>query len=424
MNNIKIYRFILILFLVLFLLNSSVAQRGKGENQIQKKRPFYIETHLFQNDSTFTCYISYKIPLNNLLFVKEDNYYSSGYSVNFEFYKDDKFIKRAFGNGDVVTNSYSNSISEKIFHEGVIYIDISEGKYLIKPSVKLNNTDIEARIKPIELIVDTMQIYKPIFVKKEKLLCDSVQYKLVNFQSTLPFSDSEYDMLLPIGNNMQDEVLVKVSQDGKEVLSQTITEFEYLNKNIFDCKKGVVLKNSLTLPLSKFVKLNFINQKLVEGKFEIELKLGKEINTFQSHVFWYNKPKSLDIVEDAIEYLEIIGFSNSADSLLDVSEDEEYQALFSFWKKFDTDTSTTYNSVFNEFYSRIDIVKKEFNSLGKNDALRTDRGITYIIYGKPDSIERKFNDVYDIIEIWDYKNLNEKIYFSDITGTGKFKRIK
>ncbi len=424
MNNIKTYKTFSILLLTLYLFNSSIAQKGREENTIPKKRPLYIETHLFSKDSTFICYLSYKIPLNNLLFVKENNYYSSGYSVNFELYKNNKFVKRVFGNGEVVTLSYSNTKNEKLYHEGVISFPIDDGEFSIKPSITLNNTGIEARIKPIKFLVDSSQTAKPIFVKNTKVKCNSVKYELVNFQNSLPFSEIEYAMLLPIDVENEEKISIIISQQNKIIFEKEIIDFEYLNPNITNCENKILLGSNSKLPLLKFAKLNFINRKLVEGMFEIELRIGEKIQKFQSPVLWSDKPKSLDNIEDAIEYLEIIGLENSADSLFDFSEDEEYQVLFDFWKRFDADTSTTFNSVFSEFYSRIDIVKNEFNSLGKKDALKTDRGRTYIFYGKPSSIERTFNDVYDIIEIWDYKELNEKIYFSDKTGTGKFERIK
>ena len=81
---------------------------------------------------------------------------------------------------------------------------------------------------------------------------------------------------------------------------------------------------------------------------------------FTSPVLWYNKPKSLTNIEHAIEYLEIIGFKNSVDDLLDFSDEEEYHALFDFWRKFDDDDSTAFNPVFDEFYSRIDFVVNKF----------------------------------------------------------------
>ena len=55
---------------------------------------------------------------------------------------------------------------------------------------------------------------------------------------------------------------------------------------------------------------------------------------------------------------------------------------------------------------------------------KNDRGKTYLIYGEPDKIERTYSDVYNVLEVWIYNSMNEKIYFSDKTGTGKFERIK
>jgi len=78
----------------------------------------------------------------------------------------------------------------------------------------------------------------------------------------------------------------------------------------------------------------------------------------------------------------------------------------------------------NLLMEKIDFAKEEFNSLSKDDGLDTDRGKTYILYGEPDKIERTYSDIFNVLEVWIYNSMNEKIYFSDKTGTGKFIRIK
>lgn len=404
-------------------LNMLFAQKGRKENIPQQTSVVYIETHIFPTDSTSTCYLSYRIPFSNLLFVKEGNLYTSGYRLSFEVYKNKKFIKRFFAKNKVLTEKYSNTLSHKLYNNGVTSFDISKGNFLIKPVLSLNNTGIEVEIKPIELRVDSTQVCQPIFVKNTTQ-CDTSKYQLANFQNHLPFSEDKYSLLLPIPSSEEESVIIAVSQDGKNILEKEITEYEKSNPFITKCNGEITLGENHELPLTNFAKIDFVNKKLVEGELEIKLKMGEKKMIFHSMVVWYNRPNSLEDTEKAIGYLDIIGYKKEADSLSKFSDDQQYQALYTFWGKFDDDTTTVFNAVFNEFYSRIDAAKRDFNSLNKKDALTTDRGLTYVVYGKPDSIKRTFNDIYDVIEVWEYKSMRKKIYFSDKTGTGKFERIK
>lgn len=424
MNKKNIYKSLTIILLTLFLLNTLSAQKRRERNDIPKKLPLYIETHIFPSDSSFTCLLSYKVPYSNILFVKENSHYSSGYTISFELFDHEKFNKRIYGSSKVTTDNYSETMSENNYSEGFVIFEITEGNFQIRPSININNTDIEARIEPIELVVDSTQVFKPFFVNKTKHMCDSTNYQLINFQNSVPFSEGEYDMLIPSFSESQKSINLDIIQNEKSIINSKIYDTTFLNESVSLCNDKIVFTSKSTLPLLKFFKVNNVNQKLAEGEFEVNLELGKKNIKFKLPVLWYDKPNSLNDIEEAIEYLKIIGLNKSADSLLSLPEDEEYEALFNFGRRYDDDTSTTFNSVFAEFYSRIDYVQKEFNSLGKKDALDTDRGKTYINLGRPDNIVRTFNDTYDVIEVWEYKSLNEKIYFSDRTGTGKFERIK
>ena len=182
--------------------------------------------------------------------------------------------------------------------------------------------------------------------------------------------------------------------------------------------------NRNNLELIKYFRVNFINRNLIEGEAKIFVNTESSEYQFDINVFWNDKPKSLYDITSAIKALKIIGYNDAVDSLLDVSDNEQNRALLNFWNKFDSDKSTSYNELFTEFYSRIDYAKENFSSLRKDDGIKTDRERTFILFGKPDKIERTYTEVDNIVEIWTYNSLNEKIYFSDITGTGKFIRIK
>lgn len=409
---------------MLFLLNSSFSQNGKGNRENNLNAPLFVENHIFPSDSNFMCVLSYKIPFNSLVFIRENSHYSSGYTISFELFEKDKFIKRIFSSKEIVANNYSETNADNKFSSGFISFDISKGDYLIKPSMIIENTDIEVKIKPIEISVDSNQIYKPFYVNSVKQKDDSAIYRLINSQNAIPFSDEKYDMLIPTFQSDEKSFEIEMIQNKKTVLKSNIEDFVYLSPNFEIINDEIYLSSNSTLPKIKFYKYNFINQKLLDDKFELIFRRDSTKIEFVQRVVWLKKPKSLTNIEEAIENLKIIGLNKQADSLQSLSEELQYHALHKFWSKYDDDKSTAFNAVFGEFYSRIDFVKSEFNSVGKKDALETDRGKTYINLGKPDSITRTFNDVYDVIEVWEYKSLNEKIYFSDKSGAGKFERMK
>lgn len=424
MNKNYLHKSIIALFLALFLFTNIHGQNKHEMNKKHPKLPVFIETHIFPAENIFNCVLSYKIPYSNVLFVKENNHYSSGYTISFEVYEKEKFVKRIYSSNNIFVDNYSETMSENIYSEGITLLTIAKGKYIIKPSIILNNTDIEAKIKPIELLVDSTQIYAPIFVKDVSQFCDSSKFQLVNFQNSIPFSDEQYHMLIPSFSENEKSIFIEFTQQNKSIIKIKINDHIFLNEKIESCNGKLMINKNSNLPLVKFFKVNFVNQKLEEGEVKLNVKIGSKNLEFQFQVLWFEKPNSLSDIEEAIEYLKIIGLNTKTDSLLNFKDEKQYDALYNFWAKYDDDTTTAFNSVFTEFYSRIDYVKKEFNSLGKNDAIETDRGKIYINYGKPDNIIRTFNEVYDVIEVWEYFELNENFYFSDKTGTGKFERIK
>ncbi|MCF6268205.1 MAG: GWxTD domain-containing protein [Melioribacteraceae bacterium] len=414
-----------ILFFICILLSFNIlfAQKRIAHKALSKRPPIYFETHLIPSSSLFTCFISFKIPYNNLLFVREGAKFNSELTITYEIFEGDKFISRKFNRKTISIAEYEKTDAEDLFLEGITNFKLSEGEYRILPSILLGNTDIEIKNMSLNLLVDSSQIMKPIVISNSSN-CDSSNIKLANFQNRIPFSKDEYDLLIPIYS--KDDLLLNViiKQDEKIITENEITEYELFNNELFECNNQIVLVKNNNSELIKYFRLNFVNKNLIEGNATIFLKSETFELEFDMNVFWNEKPKSLLSLDGAISAMKIIGYKDVADSLLGISDEEQYKALFNFWSKFDDNNTTSFNEIFYEFYSRIDFVRKEFNSLGKNDGLDTDRGRTYLLFGKPDKIERTYSEIYNVLEVWIYNSLNEKIYFSDKTGTGKFERVK
>ena len=138
-------------------------------------------------------------------------------------------------------------------------------------------------------------------------------------------------------------------------------------------------------------------------------------------VVWFNKPISLFNPEKAIEFLSFIDSEEVIDDLLSNSEDDYPKVLQNYWKKFDPTPETSFNEIMFEYYSRVDYAAKEFGSIGNNSGIKSDRGMIYIKFGKPDNIERSSDSYGEIIETWTYINSQRKFTFIDKVGTGNFK---
>ena len=128
--------------------------------------------------------------------------------------------------------------------------------------------------------------------------------------------------------------------------------------------------------------------------------------------------------EKAIEYLNYIESDSVISLMLDEDESDYPKILNEYWKKFDPTPETSYNEIMFEYYSRIDYANREFRGIGKDNGAKTDRGMIYIKYGKPEKIERISNPQGQIIEVWTYVNPERKFSFIDKKGTGNFTLIE
>lgn len=110
-----------------------------------------------------------------------------------------------------------------------------------------------------------------------------------------------------------------------------------------------------------------------------------------------------------------------------VSDLDKLNFINNFWIKRDPDSRTKENEYKTKFCQRVKYSKKFTSGVS---GWKTDRGIIYILYGKPDKIERgqkdfgKFSNV--VFENWVYTNLNDgnahhEYIFTDPTETNEFR---
>ncbi len=120
--------------------------------------------------------------------------------------------------------------------------------------------------------------------------------------------------------------------------------------------------------------------------------------------------------------------SEEKDAYLKLTTDEERETFIeNFWRRRDSNPDTKANEFRDEHYKRIDYVNEHFTS--GRPGWMTDRGLIYILYGKPDKIEKGQSDFENfknvLFEKWNYENLdgicpNVEFTVFDLTGSDEF----
>lgn len=99
-------------------------------------------------------------------------------------------------------------------------------------------------------------------------------------------------------------------------------------------------------------------------------------------------------------------------------EEAKRKFLAEFWKKRDSDKSTTINEFKIEYFRRVEYANQQF-TIGSKEGWRTDRGRVYIMYGPPDEIERHPSEVDSKpYEIWYYHNIEGGVEFVFVDKAG------
>ncbi len=96
-------------------------------NAQDRTSPIFIEHNSIIADSQKVEIISYRIPFNNLLFVKGVEQYTSSFTITFELYKEEEFILREIVKKNLSTVKYEETLSKNNVIKillGLIYLRV------------------------------------------------------------------------------------------------------------------------------------------------------------------------------------------------------------------------------------------------------------------------------------------------------------
>jgi len=366
-------------------------------------------------------YYLYKVPYQNIVFLKNDKGYNAEIRVDIEITDtNSNFIKREIKDWKIQTVSFEQTNSAELYAEGLISLNLIDGKYDIQPIITDQTSKREFRIVKERLDVNKSKRKTDLLiVDSKKVKCEEEEFfKLTNFEGNIPFRSDEYNLIIPLSDLSLKEINVIVLSHNDTIAKRTLTDSFISSIGFEECSGKILITNNKNHQTNNFI-LNGVSSKLKEGSFSVIVNEEKEMK-FNSFVFWYNKPASLRDPELAIKALKHIEEESLIDSLLDLDEENLYKGLVNYWKKMDPSSETEFNELMAEYYSRVDYTQINFTSLTGVKGIDTDRGKIFIKFGKPDQVERTSNEQGKIVETWIYIKPQHKFVFVDKQGVGEF----
>ena len=421
--------------LITALLLLNVFTFGQTNHQLQLQKPiipFQSDIVSFITDSNdYSIYYNFRFPYKDLVFERDGNNYTANFRVIIEVTKDNsKLVVREIKDNQISVDNFQSTNDKNLFLQDIINFHLNSDKYKVEAKISDLNSTGDKRLEPVDLNLVEIQdemVFNPLIIKSDKFNCENKSVLLfANSGNQIPFSSESFDLIIPIKDTTVNELEINIQNNEEQIFKEKITDSYLMEMGMTKCDDNIVITSVPNNILVKYFVLKNINKNLNEGEITISVKSDEnEINEeYLLKVFWPDKPFSLIEPEQAIEFLSFIEPDSVVTSLLDEDESDYPKILNNYWKKFDPTPETSYNEIMFEYYNRVDYALKEFKGLGKLNGAKSDRGIIYIKFGKPEKIERTSNPQGLIVETWTYLNPDKKFSFIDKKGTGNFTLIE
>ena len=416
---------ILILTVLLFFSITSAQQ----ELQTSSNNDFLFDAVVFKSDSADLGRVDVYVvvPYETLEFLKSKDLYANKYNIIIEIFDstgnkiDNKLIKRAVSSKEYfITRGGTGKFDyvQEIFH-------LKPGTFKLKVEIidKISNRTYQRNRKITVLDFDKFN-----FSMSGILLVSSIEERNGKYIITPYISDNigklqdDFFLFFESYNNSSREKADFVYRILDEK-SNVITTGERKRRNVGKSKQQHYLRiNSLSSLPSGIYTLELLALKTSDKKdlskedyLAAAQRSIKNVQTIAGNV--------MQNIDEAIKQLRYIAYQDEIDRIKDAETTEEKKERFEqFWNKKDPSPNTDRNEAFQEYYSRIAFANRNFKSY--TDGWMTDKGMVYVIFGPPYSVDKQSN--YGdgrVYEIWRYRD-NREFVFVDNSGFGDFRLVR
>ncbi len=251
------------------------------------------------------------------------------------------------------------------------------------------------------------KIYEPIFVKNKKgnWKFDSDKYP-IKINEIVPIQDDiEFYQYIDFKKG-EFSVDLSIISDRKTVWSESFEGYndkEYFSKLVKIPTKNLS-SNNLKLKIQAYQ-----NGKVTSKSFQLRLK--NDLKTILS----------LNNVSNALDQMSYILTYDEKKELRKLKNSDKEKFFKKVWAKRDPDKTTKENELMVEYFKRVAFAEENF-SRGASGGWKSDMGMIYILFGKPDDISRSMNPQQSYnYETWYYYQINREFSFTDDFGFGDYR---
>ncbi len=177
----------------------------------------------------------------------------------------------------------------------------------------------------------------------------------------------------------------------------------------------VSLSRIKSLDLSKIAPKRYTLVVMVKEKGGSQVRLEKDFQIDWSPLFYVKND-----FKAAVEYLRYIANDEETKKLKKAPKEEQVKMWEEFWKSKDPVPETEVNELKEQYYARLRYANLNFRTYSK-DGWKTDLGMVYIKYGRPDEVDRHpFERENKAYQIWYYYEQRRVFTFVDNVGNGEY----
>ncbi len=334
------------------------------------------------------------IPINSLIFKKEDNKFTSLLNIQYSFSdRKNNPIKTIFIDTSLILDNYNKTTSDSVFN--ITKSFDTDSNY---SSMRIVVYDIQSA-NSISFDSDIIMPYSKenkSYIKKIKSIDDN-KWHFLNADS-ISFS-VDYSII----NKENYQIYIKIFNKNKNFYSKTF-DLKNIKSDTFNISANIdVAKYTLTVTL-------------LENKKKIS---SVSTDFYIDFSFIYSNREYNDIL-NALAYFAV---GTQVNILRNAKAEEREKLWTEFWNKAKENPVLSGHIIYSDFLKRYQYTNRYYSNYSKK-GYKTDFGRIYILYGKPDEIEEHPFDLDSKpFVIWYYYSLGYNFRFVDRFSYGEYKLI-
>ena len=353
-----------------------------------------------------------QVSSNALQFLKKDNLFEAKYEVTIAVLDDNKDKKSSQLFSDtIIVKKFSETtskIKKKIITTTFV---LPLDSYTVTSSLK--DLDIKLSGKKEQEIdlkylskSTSLKIYNPIFLRQGK---GSWGFGLNKFPTVA-------NRVISDNNIISVNQYVVLNPGPYSITMSVISDKKVQWEDSIDAvSEGDVVSHLVNIPMKDIDKRDLTIKVVVNQDDSVSSKSSpfkiKNIMLFDE----------IDNIDTALAQMSYILTSKEKKELKNLKQSEKEKFFKTVWAKRDPIVKTKVNELMEEYYSRVTFAEENF-SRGTSGGWKSDMGMVYILFGKPDDMTRSMNmqGSYNY-EKWYYFRIGEEFTFIDDYGFGDYR---